>query len=365
MKKIFIIPLICLAMISCSTDKKTQLEKLKKEYTELADKIKVLEKEIAAEGGVKTEKSTEVSTIEIELTSFDHYLEVQGRIDGDENVAVSPKTIGVITSIDVKEGEAVKKGQVLAHLDDAVMKKSIAELDSTLTYATNLYNKQKNLWNQKIGSEVQYLTAKNTKESLESKKKTLKEQLDMYKIVSPINGTIEDIPVKIGQSAAPGIPAFRVVNLNKVKVVSDVAETYSAKLKTGYKVKIYFPDLDKEIDAKITFASKYINTINRTFVVESKLDNPSDEYRANMIAVVKINDYHADSVIVIPVNALQKIDGKEYVYLNAGGKATKTLVTTGKSYNGYTEILSGLKKGDKLISVGYQNLEDGEMISSK
>ncbi len=365
MKKIFIILLICLAMISCNTDKKTKLEKLKKDYSELADKIKTLEKEIAAEGGAKAEKSTVVSTIEIEMTSFDHYLEVQGKIDGDENVTVSPKTIGVITSIDVKEGQAVTKGQVLAHIDDAVMKKSIAELDSTLTYATNLYNKQKKLWDQKIGSEVQYLTAKNTKESLESKKKTLKEQLDMYKITSPINGTIEEIPIKIGQSAAPGIPAFRVVNLSKVKVVSDIAETYSAKLKAGNKVKIFFPDLDKEIDAKITFASKYINAVNRTFVVESQLDNTSDEYRANMIAVMKINDYHVDSAIVIPVNSLQKIDGKEYVYLNVGNKATKNLVTTGKTYNGYTEILSGLKKGDKLISVGYQNLEDGEKIATK
>lgn len=365
MKKIFIIPLICLAMISCNSDKKAQLEKLKKEYSDLGDKIKTLEKEIAAEGGAKTEKSTEVTTIDIDITPFDHYLEVQGKIDGDENVSVSPKTIGIITSIEVKEGQAVTKGQVLAHIDDAVMKKSIAELDSTLVYATNLYNKQKKLWDQKIGSEVQYLTAKNTKESLESKKKTLKEQLDMYKIISPINGTVEEIPIKIGQSAAPGIAAFRVVNLSKVKVVSDIAETYSAKIKNGNNVKIYFPDLDKEIDAKITFASKYINAINRTFVVESKLTNTSDEYRANMVAVVKINDYHVDSAIVIPVNAIQNIDSKDYVYLSVSGKATKTQITTGKTYNGYTEVLSGLKKGDKLISVGYQNLEDGEKISVK
>lgn len=365
MKKILIIPILCLLVISCSQDKKSKLDKLKKQHDEIAEQIKVLEKEITAEGGGKAEKATEISFNEIGLTTFDHYLEVQGRIDGEENVSVGPKTIGTITSIDVKEGEIVKKGQVLAHMDDAVMKKSIAELDSSLTYVTNLYNKQKKLWDQKIGSEVQYLTAKNSKESLDNKMRTLKEQLDMYKVVSPINGTIEDIPVKIGQSVAPGITVFRVVNLNKVKIVADIAETYSSKLKTGNIVKIYFPDLDKELESKISFASKYINTVNRTFVVEARLDNPSDEYRANMIAVIKINDYHVDSTIAIPVNSIQKIDGKEYVYLVDGKKAKKTEITTGKTYNGIAEILSGLKKGDKLISVGYQDLEDGEKIISK
>lgn len=365
MKKILIIPILCFLAISCSQDKKAKLEKLREQHDKIAEQIMQLEKEIGNENGTKDEKATQISYIEIAYTPFDHYIEVQGKIDGEENVSVSPQTIGTITSINVREGETVKRGQILAHLDDAVMKKSITELDSSLSYITHLYNKQKYLWDQKIGSEIQYLTAKNNKENLENRKKTLKEQMDLYHIVSPINGTIEEIPVKIGQSVAPGITAFRVINLSRVKIVADVAEAYSAKLRTGNIVKIYFPDLDKELHSKISFASKYINTTNRTFAVESRLENPSNEYRANMLAVIKINDYHSDSAIVIPVNSIQRVDGKEYVFVANSQTARKKEITTGKTYNGYAEILNGLKKGDKLITIGYQDLEDGEKIISK
>jgi len=368
MKRILIIAIAGLFIISCSSDKKSKLEKLKKQQDEISEQIKTLEKEIAKEEGKTIDKVADVAITDLQLSGFDHYLEVQGKIDGDENIAVSPKMVGVVTDIYVKEGQTVTKGQILAQLDDAVLKQSITTLDSSLTFATNLYNKQKRLWDQKIGSEVQYLSAKNTKESIENNIKSLKEQMDMNKIVAPIAGTIEDIPIKVGQSVTPGITtAFRVVNLSKVKVVADIAEAYSAKLKTGNQVKINFPDLDKEISSKISFSSKYINSINRTFSIEINLDNNSEEYRANMIAVIKINDYHADSTIIVPINVIQKISGESYVYIAEKKgidkySAKKVKVKIGQTYNGYSEVLDGLKKGDKLITVGYQNIEEGQLL---
>jgi membrane fusion protein, multidrug efflux system len=368
MKKILLITIISTLIFSCNTDKKSKLEKLKKQHDEVAEQIKALEKEIADENGQDSTKIVIVGVTDLKAEEFKHYLEVQGKIDGEQNVTVSPKMMGTVTSIDVKEGEAVTKGQVLAHIDDAVIKQSLVTLDSSLVFATNLYNKQKRLWEQKIGSEVQYLTAKSNKEYYENLVKSTKEQLAMSKIISPINGTIEEIPIKVGQTVTPGVTtAFRVVNLAKVKVMAEIAEAYSAKLKTGNEVTISFPDLDKEITSKISFASKYINTVNRTFTIEARLDNNDEEYRANMIAVVKINDYSADSVITIPVNVLQKMSDSNYVYVAEKNKvnkyiAKKVKVKLGKTYNGYSEVLEGLKEGDKLITAGYQNIEDGQLL---
>jgi membrane fusion protein (multidrug efflux system) len=367
-KKLLLVAVAAVLIISCGSDKKSKLDKLKQQYNDIAVQIKNLEKEIAKDEGKNIDKVAEVVVSDIKKTNFDHYLEVQGRIDGEENIAVSPKMMGVVTEIDVKQGQDVSKGEVLAQVDDAVLRQQLVTLDSSLNFVTSLYNKQKRLWEQKIGSEVQYLTAKNNKETIENSIKSLKEQMATAQIVSPINGTIEEIPIKVGQSVTPGVTvAFRVVNLSKVKVVADIAEAYSAKLKTGNIVKIKFPDLDKEITTKISFTSKFINTLNRTFFVEARLeDNYDESYRANMVAVVKVNDYHADSAITVPINVIQKIGADNYVYKTEKSAnkfvARKVKVNIGQSYNGNTEILNGLKEGDKLITVGYQNLEDGQLL---
>lgn len=308
-----------------------------------------------------------VSVTELKPQEFNHYLEVQGKFDGDENVAVSPKSMGVITQIYVKNGEQVKKNQQLAQLDDEVLQKSMKELKSSYDLANQLYEKQKNLWDQKIGTEVQYLTAKTNKESLENRIATLNDQIDMMKIKSPIDGTVEDVPVKLGQSLAPGITAFRVINFSHIKVVAEVAEAYTAKVKTGDEVIVYVPDMNKEIKARISFASKYINPTNRTFIVEVRLEPREIDARANMIAVIKINDYKVPSTIVVSVNLVQKSLDKQFVYLvkeeNNKMVARKQTITQGMTYNGLTEIKSGLKEGDKAITVGYNDLNDGQPVS--
>lgn len=368
MRATVIVIILSILLVSCGKkDKNKELTNLKSQYETLGQKIKALEKEIGKTATASNNIEVLIGTTEITPKPFNHYVEVQGRVDGEENVTVTSKAPGVITNILVKEGDAVKKGQKLAELDKSVLLQTLQELKTSQLYLNDLYQKQKTLWEQKIGSEIQYLSAKNTKESIDNKVKTLEEQIDMYNITSPINGTVEEIPVKIGQSLNPGFTAFRVVNFSSIKVVAEVAESYSTKIHNGDDVIVTFPDNDEKIDAKISFSSKFINPINRTFLVEIKLAGGSIEYRANMIAVVKIIDYTVKDAIVLPINIIQSDNVGKYVFVlneNGGNKtAKKRMVTTGRSYNGEVEIVSGLIKGDKVITVGYQNIEDGIKVS--
>jgi RND family efflux transporter MFP subunit len=367
-KSLFILGILIFAIACSSPDKKAKLEKLRKEHDQIAGQITALEKELNAKDKIP---ATIVSIQPLTLQPFNHYIEVQGRIDGNENIGVSPRTAGVVTRVIVKEGETVRKGQTLAELDADVLKRNLSDLQSQLSFVTDLYGKQKALWDQKIGSEVQYLTAKNNKESIENKIASLKDQISMSSITSPIEGTVEDIPIKVGQLAVAGVPAFRVINFAKAKAVADVGEAYSSKIKTGDQVKIFLPDFNDELQQNVTFASKFINPTNRTFIVEVELP-PSGNmvYRANMIAVIKIKDYSNNSTIAISQNFIQSSkDEGLYVYLakDENGKkvARKTYVKTGVTYNGLTEILSGLNDGDKLITAGYKDLYDGQVIEYK
>jgi RND family efflux transporter MFP subunit len=367
-KALFILGILVFAIACSHPDKKAELIQLKKEHDQIAGKIASLEKDL------KSNDKTQATIVSVQLLAvapFDHYIEVQGRIDGNENIGVSPRTAGVVTRVIVREGEAVRKGQVLAELDADVLKRNLTDLQSQLSFVTDLFEKQKALWDQKIGSEVQYLTAKNNKESIENKIASLKDQINMSSITAPIDGTVEDIPIKVGQMAVAGVPAFRVINFAKAKAVADVGEAYSSKIKTGDQVKIFLPDFNEELQQNVTFASKFINPTNRTFIVEVELP-PSAKlvYRANMIAVIRIKDYMNSSTIAVSQNYIQS-SGNEgmYVYLakDENGKkvARKTYVKTGITYNGLTEIVSGLTDGDKLITAGYKDLYDGQVIDYK
>jgi membrane fusion protein, multidrug efflux system len=367
MKKIAIITGIILIVFACKPDKKAQLDKLRKQHDEIAQQIKALENELNARGvNTNNEKIKLVSISEIKTQPFNHYIEVQGKLDGDENVAVTSKSPGIVNAIFVKEGDAVKKGQVLASLDAQVYYQNLEELKTQLDFATNLYNKQKSLWDQKIGSEVQYLTAKNNKESLENRLKTLQEQINLTKITSPINGTIEEMPIKIGQPMASGVMAFRVVNFSKVKIMADIAEAYSSKVSKGDSVLVNFPDINLEIKDKISFASKYINPVNRTFSIEIKFNSEKTPLRANMVTIIKIVDYNSPNAIIIPVNLVQNDNTGSYVYIyeSSNGKmiAKKRTIKQGMTYNGIVEITGGLKIGEKIITTGYQDIEDGQTI---
>lgn len=370
MNKSIIFLLLVLLAVACNKpiDKKTELANLKKEYAILSSKIKAIETELQLNDSTKTSKVTAVSITEAQPAEFSHYLEVQGKVDGEDNIAVTAQMVGAITAVYVKAGDPVRKGQVLAQIDNTVMLQQIASTKQQLDFATSLFTKQKALWDQQIGSEMQYLSAKNTKENLEKGLATLNDQLEMTRIKSPINGSVEEVNLKVGQLASPGLPAIRVVNFSSVKVIAEIAESYAAKVKSGNKVVVYFPDFDTEINSQIRFTSKYINPINRTFQSEVRLGPSKVEYRANMMAIVKINDYRNPSAFSVPVSLIRETPSGKYIYVakeeNGILVARRLPITIGTTYNGLVEITKGITAGDQIITGGFTSLIDGEHIQA-
>ena len=366
-------------IISCQKEqdslakKKEKLAKYKEEMAELKTKIEALEKEIGKTdpAAASSQKAKLVSLSEVKLQDFSHYVEVQGKVDGDENVAVNPEMPGTVTKIYVKQGQQVSKGQILAEIDGGAMMEGVQEVKTQLALARTVYERQKNLWDQKIGSEIQYLNAKTTKDALERRLASMQEQYAMTKIKSPVNGTVEENNVKVGSAVSPGspYPAFRVVNLKKLKVRADLAESYASKVKAGNDVMIVFPDIQKEVKAKLSFAGKFINPSNRSFPVEVNLDSSDPAYRANMIVNLKINDFTAKDALTVPVNTIQNSEKGQYVFVAVQkGKrliAEKKYVKAGMNYDGTAHILEGLSAGDKVITTGYQDIEEGQDITIK
>lgn len=365
LKFIYVLALVGVITSCQEADKKVQLENLKKQAAELNQQITKLEAEIAAgDTSLANEKYTTVTVAPVAMQSFKNFITVQGRVDANQNISLSSEMPGLVTKINVSPGQEVSAGQILAEIDNTTLVQGIAELQNGLDFATNLYNKQKNLWDQKIGTEVQYLSAKNQKESLEKKMATMQSQLDMTRIKSPINGTVDAVDIKIGQMAAPGFPAIRVVNLSNLKVKGDVAESYASLVKKGSQVNIIFPDMRDTIHTQISYVSKVINAMTRSFTVEIDLENGA-LYHPNMIALLQIVDYVNEKAIVVPISTIQESDNNQIIYVANGNKVEKRIVKAGKNSNGFVEIVSGLNVGDMLITSGYQELNEGELIKSQ
>ena len=369
MRKTLLYLTVIVFLASCgakeSGDKQAELETLKKERSALDDKIKAIEKELALNDTTKSDKGELVVVTEIQPIPFTHYIELQGKIDADENVMVTPQIPGVIDAVYVVVGQSVSKGQVLAETDNDAMVKNIETLQSQLAFAKDVFNKQKALWDQKIGSEIQYLSAKNNVETLEKSIAAANEQISATKLISPISGVVDAVDVKVGQIGSPVFQGIRVVNMRTLKAKGEVSESHAEFVSAGDNTKIILTDLNKEIDAKISFASSVINPQSRTFSVEAKLPSESN-LKPNMIAVIKIADYEVANAMVVDLNMIQKSADAAFVYVAAqeNGKtvAQRRVVTVGKIYNGMAEITSGLEKGDKVITSGYQNLIAGQEI---
>ncbi|WP_256012625.1 efflux RND transporter periplasmic adaptor subunit [Desertivirga xinjiangensis] len=339
-------------------DKKAELAELKKQRTAINAQIAELEKEV---GGTKNIETADVSVIELRPVTFKSYVEVQGKVDAQENVQVSSETPGVITAIYVRAGQNVSKGQVLAQLDDKVLRQNVAQLQTQLELATTLYQRQKNLWDQKIGTEVQYLNAKTQKEGVERQIAVLRSQLAMYRMKSPISGTVDQMDLKLGQSINPGMPGITVVNASNLRVKAEVAESYAGRVNSGDEVNVVLPDVPDSLQTKVTFASKVIDPASRSFGVEVKLPSRKN-YRPNMLAILKIVDYKVNDAITIPVNAIQKSESGEYVFVSDNGKAKKVDIKTGKVSDGQAQVISGLKAGDKVVTLGFQDLNEGDTL---
>jgi membrane fusion protein, multidrug efflux system len=347
--------------------KKAELETLNKQMTELKDKIAALEKEIGATDTTKKANAKFVGLADLKAETFKTYIDVQGKVDAEENVVLNAQMPGVVTAIYVKPGQMVSAGTVLAETDNKAMLANMASLQTNLDLLTSLYEKQKALWDQKIGTEVQYLQSKTQKESLEKQIGALQAQLKMTKVVSPISGTVDAVDLKIGGFSSPGLPiGIRVVNFSKLKVKAEVAEGYISKIKTGDQVEVILPDANTSVNAKVSYAARAINALTRTFDVEAALASDVN-LRPNMVAKIKVNDYTSPaSAIVLPVSYVQKDESNNnFVMLAENNKVIKRMIKTGKSYSGRIEVIEGLKVGEKYITEGYESVEDGDIIKTE
>ena len=353
-------------VVSCGSKSPEGITELKAKQAELKTQLAEISSQIQKLEGDSGAKALLVDANIITPEIFKTYINVQGRVDAEESVSLSSEMPGTITKINVAVGDEVQKGQVLAETDARALQQSISDLQTNAELVNQLYEKQKTLWEQKIGTEVQFLQAKTQKESLEKKMSALQEQLRMTKIISPIDGTVDAVDIKLGMLTAPGMPAIRVINFNNLKLKADMAESYASKVHKGDDVLIRFPDSNDTLSAKINYAARAISAMNRTFGVEIKLDNKK-EYHPNQIAVLSINDYRsAKPVIAIPIHYIKKdLKGQTYVLIAQGNKAEKKNVSIGREYNGKVEIIEGLDETTKLITSGFEGLNEGDAIRVK
>jgi len=362
MKKLLYIPVILL-LAACSKPegkdaKKAELVALKKQEAELSAKINKLQAEIGTGDSVKL---TDVAVMEVKPVAFTNYINLQGSIDAKDNVQANPQAQGVITAINVKVGDHVSAGETLAQLDNSVLKQNIAQAETQANLMKTIYDRQKNLWDQKIGTEVQFLQAQANLQSAQKQVASLRQQADLYRIVSPINGVVDQMDLKLGQAAAPGSTSIRIVNTDYLKVKANVPESYAASIHQGDLVKVVVPDANDSVTARVTFAAKVIDASSRSFAIEIQLPG-SKTIKPNMTAVLKIADYSNKNALVVPVNAIQKSEKGDFVFVNENGTAKKKNVIEGASYGGKAEIKTGLTAGDKLITDGSSEVEDGDKI---
>jgi RND family efflux transporter MFP subunit len=349
--------------------KKAELEKLTKERDAIAAKITTLETEIQKlSGNTATEKTKLVEITELINQDFAHYIELQGKITTENVSYVTPRGMGgQVKSIYVKEGDNVKKGQLLMKLEDGIIQQNIKQVESQLSFAKNIFARQENLWKEGIGTEVQYLSAKNNVESLDKQLDLVKEQLSTTSVYAQVSGIIEDVNIRVGETfMGSPMAGITIVNPSAMKAVVDVPENYVSKIRKGMPVVINIPDLNQSFNSSISLISETINVTSRSFVAESKVGG-NGNLKPNQIAIVKILDHEAKNAIVIPVETVQSDEKGKYVYvaIQEGNKtvARKRVITIGEFYDELIEVNAGLATSDKLITKGYQGLYDGQLIS--
>jgi RND family efflux transporter MFP subunit len=346
-----------------------QIGEYKKQVNELNNKILNLEKKLEEyDGDERFSVPVRVKLIDYEV--FNHYFEVRGTAEAVNESMISPETSGLIEKIYVKEGETVKKNQLLVKLSTEIIENSIKEVESQLEYAETVYQKQKRLWDRKIGSEMQYLDAKNARDGLQKNLETLQAQLDMAYIRSSINGVVDEIDMKIGELAMPGVPLMQVVNLEKLYINADVSETYLASVKEGDMVELNFPVYPEiKMEVPVFRIGNVINPANRTFKMQLRINNPDNKLKPNILAVIRINDFSTPSALVVPSNIIKQDINGQYIYVirDEEGQqvSSKIYIETGMSYNDQTMVIEGLQLGDKVITMGYNQVSDGAPVAVK
>ena len=348
--------------------KKSYLKKKKADLQALTQEIALLETQISSlDPRSKVDEGQLVTTILVERKDFRHFVDVQGAVQADNLVDVTSETPGRILRLLVKEGQAVSKGQLVAELDLEQLDKQIAEIEKSLELASTIYERQSRLWSQNIGSEIQYLEAKNGKERLEKSLETLNFQLTKAKVYSPASGLVDQEILQSGEMASPGAPIVQILNTNKLKVVVDVPENYLRSVRQGETVEIEFPALEQKQSARVSLIGRTIDPSNRTFKVEANVRNAGGLLKPNLLAIMLINDHEEKDVVTVPLETVQQeVSGKDYVFITASGDkgkiVEKVYVETGRSYQGEVIISEGLKGGEELILEGARGLVEKELI---
>lgn len=348
-------------------ERKALLVEQKKELRALQLSIDTLQEAIYKEEPPKDKPKKTVTTMKLAKEDFKRFSEIQATIQSDDIAMASSETGGRITYIKAKEGQSVKRGQLIARVDMESVNRQIDEIQTSLGLAKDTYDRQKRLWEQNIGSEMQYLQTKNNVDRLEQSLKTLDFQLTKANVYAPISGAIDKVMLKEGEMSSPGMPIVQILNTYKVKVVANLPENYLGKVKRGQLVDIHFPALELDKKAKVSLVGRTIDPANRTFKIEVDISNKDQMLKPNLLAIVKINDLSIADALVVPQElVLQEISGKEFVMvaeMQEGKKvAAKKYVEQGESYDGRVQILSGITTEDELIVVGARNVKAGDPL---
>jgi len=373
MKRVTIILGLATVLVACGSSEENatvaelqhKKDSLTAVYDDVAHQIAAIDEQLKA---MDTTISLPMVTVNnVNVKPFSHYVEIQGSVETGGNAELYPEANGIVASIVAKEGQNVNKGDVILRLDAGIIQSSLKEVETNYELAKEIFEKQERLWKDKIGSEVNYLKAKTNKESLEQKQKTLREQLDMYTVRAPFSGVVDEIMPKIGEAANPAMPVARVISFKDTYVEADVSEDYVTTIKQGTKVKVFFPSLNKEVDAEVNRAGSFINPNNRTFKIHVSLNNVDLELQPNLLADIKVQDYHKDTAVVIPSSIIQQDrKGNEYIYLaNKNGVkvvVTKAILKTGYSYNNETIVLEGLEGGEQYVDKGARRVQANDEV---
>lgn len=382
-KNIFL-TVFSLALLSCGGDKKNStealiekgdLKELRLKRSEVITQADVLSKELkkiddAISALDQNHKETLITTFQAKDTVFKHYLELQAAVQTKENIVVNAEFGGILMQIYVKEGQRVSKGQSLGKIDDGGLTQQLAQLEIQAVLAKTTFDRQKNLWDQKIGSEIQYLQAKSNYEAQNKAVLQLKRQMAKTVVKAPFSGIIDEIISERGSVVGPGSPILRVISLGNMYLEAEVPEKYIGAVKRGTEVIVDFPMLNEKITTTISLVNNNINPGNRSFKVQIQVPNKSGLIKPNLSAKININDYSNLKVITVPLSIIsENADGEQYIYIaEQTGKdsqaiAKKVIVKTGKSQGDLIEILEGLNDGDSIIKEGARSIKDGQQVS--
>lgn len=384
MRTIYVLLVTTILFISCGEKKQPTLDEviatqdltkirakkseLDKQSQEISEKIKLLITEIDKLDTLK--RVPLVTALEAKYQIFDHYLELQGDVKTKQNVLIYPEMPGTLEKVYVTRGQNVVKGQLLATIDDGGMSQQVAQLEATTALAKTTFERQKSLWSQKIGSEIQFLQTKTNYEAQKNSLEQLKKQLGKASIRAPFTGVIDEVIKDQGTVVAPGMGSeiFRIVNLNNMYIETAVPEKYISTITKGKAVEVFLPMLSKTLNTKIRETGNFINPANRTFMIEIDIPNSDKSIKPNLTAKLKINDYTNQKALLIPQSIIsENAEGQQYVYiitdLNGDkGFAKQTVVKTGKTQGDIIEILEGISEGDMLIQAGARSVKNGQEV---